>query len=536
MYINLFSVRSVSSVVKKLAPVLILLLTFALNLRALSQYERFHPDEAFYMTFARNAAVNGDWWLRGALDKPPLTMYLNAAGLMLYGVDSDASGVLYLDVHKGEFAARITGVFVGMLFVAVSMALAKALYRNSQVAWLAGFLLAVSPYTSAFSATAFTDMPMLLFATCALYAATKQKSLASGIFCALAFAAKPQAVYLFPLVLLFFFTTGRVDPAHQNTKFTRRDVWMIFRWLVAFALGMALLLAWDAARGETSIFALGAANNAPEGDFWAVPEQWGERLGIWWSYAQWLFGQGWVTWGLSVLVVAMATRRVETPRYRTDKPTEGAKTHHSPFSALVGWLAECFSSRRSINVILWLWLFAYTGWHIVTRLNIYDRYLLLVLLPLALLVSYVLYALSQEIKGCFLSTFLAFSLFLCFSVLNLLVLPPIGSDRGDYTGIDELADYLNAKPIATVIYDRWLGWELGYYMGQWTDKRRVYFPTPEALARGALALDEQGTRYLVAPRNIDHAAWLAALEAANFAVRLDREIAGFLVYEVIPPA
>jgi 4-amino-4-deoxy-L-arabinose transferase-like glycosyltransferase len=535
-------VISVSLWFKKSFSVLILLLTFALNLRALSQYARFHPDEAFFMTFARNAAVNGDWWLRGALDKPPLTIYLNAAGLMLYGVDSDANGVLYLDAHKGEFAARITGVFVGMLFVAVSMALARALYRNSQVAWLAGFLLAVSPHTSAFSATAFTDMPLLLFATCALYAAAKQRSFASGIFGALAFAAKPQAVYLFPLVMLFFFTTGRVDPAHQNTKFTRRDIWIIFRWLAAFALGMALLLAWDAARGETSVFALGAANNAPEGDFWAVPEQWGERLGIWWSFAQWLFGQGWVTGGLIVLVVAMATRRVETPRYRTDKPTEGAKTHHSAFSALVDWLAECFSSRRSINVILCLWLVAYTGWHIITRLNIYDRYLLLVLLPLTLLVSYVLYALSQEIKQRFLSTqhlalstFLVFSLFLCFSVLNLLFIPPIGSDRGDYAGIDELADYLNAKPIATVIYDRWLGWELGYYMGQWTDKRRVYFPTPEALARGAQALDEQETRYLVAPRNIDHAAWLAALEAANFAVRLDREIAGFLVYEVIPP-
>ena len=39
-----------------------------------------------------------------------------------------------------------------------------------------------------------------------------------------------------------------------------------------------------------------------------------------------------------------------------------------------------------------------------------------------------------------------------------------------------LARHLNGKPVATVIYDPWLGWELGYYLGVWHDKRRVHYP------------------------------------------------------------
>jgi hypothetical protein len=73
-------------------------------------------------------------------------------------------------------------------------------------------------------------------------------------------------------------------------------------------------------------------------------------------------------------------------------------------------------------------------------------------------------------------------------------------------------------------------------MGQWTNKRRVYYPTPQALARGALALDEEETRYFIAPRTVDTDAWLTALEDAEFAVQFEREIAGFRVYALIPPA
>jgi hypothetical protein len=125
----------------------------------------------------------------------------------------------------------------------------------------------------------------------------------------------------------------------------------------------------------------------------------------------------------------------------------------------------------------------------------------------------------------------------------LLIIPAINAAEGrtaindeyrQYEGIDDLAAYLNSKPVATVIYDRWLGWELAYYMGQWTDKRRVYYPTPDELVRGALNLCEIGSRYLPAPAQKPINPWLEALWEAGFDVAQVYETRNFVVYEIIP--
>jgi hypothetical protein len=50
----------------------ILLLGIGLRFHALARDMRFHPDEALFATFARAAAVKGDWLLHGSLDKTPL--------------------------------------------------------------------------------------------------------------------------------------------------------------------------------------------------------------------------------------------------------------------------------------------------------------------------------------------------------------------------------------------------------------------------------------------------------------------------------
>jgi hypothetical protein len=50
---------------------LIILMGALFLIRGMTTSERLHADEAYFLTFARNAAVNGDWLLSGALDKPP---------------------------------------------------------------------------------------------------------------------------------------------------------------------------------------------------------------------------------------------------------------------------------------------------------------------------------------------------------------------------------------------------------------------------------------------------------------------------------
>ena len=468
---------------KLLQRTLVLLLAALLLTQSLAHYERFHPDEAFFMTFARGAAVNGDWLLPGSLDKPPLSIYLNAVGLMLFAVDADANGVLYLDVYQGEFAARVTGVLQGVLLVALMMTVAKHLRIADDYPLFVGLLLALSPYLIAFAPTAFTDVPMLLCGALAWLLALRGRGVWAGVAWALSFAAKPQAVFLLPLILLSL-------PRRCTLGFSMMCV-----------PGAALLLLWDAARPENSVFLLGASNNTP--DNLLVPlVEWPERVGAWWGHVRWLFGDGLTTPVVLLLGVAAL-------------------------------FAVNVRPKRTLLLCL-LWLLGYALLHIVLRINIYDRYVLLALLPTVLVAALGLMAFSRSQPVLGIVIIVAMAITSWQTATGKLF---IGGDRGQYDGINQLATELNAKPVATVIYDRWLGWQLGYYMGQWSDKRRVYYPTPDELATGAAKLKENGTRYLVAPSYIRVDEWLAALRSVGFTIRQDPQIRveGYQVYALTPP-
>lgn len=112
---------------------------------------------------------------------------------------------------------------------------------------------------------------------------------------------------------------------------------------------------------------------------------------------------------------------------------------------------------------------------------------------------------------------------------------PIGGDRGEHVGIDELGRFLESKPVATIIYDHWLGWELRYYLGAWPDERVVYYPTAEALAADAILQRDFAPRYFVAPLNRPYQRWVNLLDYAGFEIRLVYDQKPFVVYELIPP-
>ncbi|MGB7338779.1 MAG: hypothetical protein WBC91_07800, partial [Phototrophicaceae bacterium] len=154
--------------------VFVLCLSALFSFLALNNARRFHPDEALYMSFARHAAVDGDWLLlRQPVDKTPLTFYANAFALVFFAVETDTDGVLQLDALKGEFAGRMTSVFASILLVAVMMQLVRTTRNNKIAPILAGLLLALSPLRIVFAPTAFTDMPMLLLGCVALWMAVR---------------------------------------------------------------------------------------------------------------------------------------------------------------------------------------------------------------------------------------------------------------------------------------------------------------------------------------------------------------------------
>ena len=66
------------------------------------------------MTFARGAAVNGDWLLPGALDKPPLSIYFSALSMVAVGITRMPTACCILIPFMGEFAGRLPNAYLAI--------------------------------------------------------------------------------------------------------------------------------------------------------------------------------------------------------------------------------------------------------------------------------------------------------------------------------------------------------------------------------------------------------------------------------------
>jgi 4-amino-4-deoxy-L-arabinose transferase-like glycosyltransferase len=477
---------------------LALLVAWGLLASHIADNRRFLPDEAFFMTFARSAAVGGDWWLQGALDKPPLAIYANAVGISLLAAETLPDGVLTLDSYRGEFVGRLLSAFSGLVMIAVSMRLALAITGRSAAALAAGLALAAVPMARLYSASAFMDMPMLALGMAALLAAARARPAACGVLMGLAIAAKPQAVSLLPLAAWFLLA---------------RPGWrrLALRAGAGLALALALLLLWDAARPGDSVFALGAANNrflAPTLDANTIAAR----------FAGWLPAGA----GMGLLVA---------------------------LSAIVA-VAGLYERRTRALVV---WVCAYVLGHIVLAGTLYERYLLPVI-PLMVITAAALLAGSaarlaaqRRQSGRSAVHWALITASALWLALALLATPPEALEdyNDDPARIDLLARELNALPTATVIYDHWFGWLLRYYMGQWQDKRITYFPSPQALADAARALPETQPRYFIlplgdpaiyglsSPWSRQPEAFAQALEDAGFSLTR-RQTHGFEMIEIVP--
>lgn len=450
---------------------------------AVAPTRRLHPDEAFFLTFARHAAVNGDWWLLGALDKPPLAIYAHALAFTFAGVDSLPNGVLTLDARKGEFVGRWLSLMTGMSLLALVLRLSYDLTRRHAIALLVGTMLAgaLTPY----SASAFMDVPLLAFAFAALVSARRGAWRTAGVWLSLAFAVKPQAIFFAPLCLLW---------GWQH----RRQMGRAFHPLALAGVG---LLVWDSLREGTSVFVLGAHNNT-EPLRLSLPSlsQLGRVLGL--DPAS--FASAW-----QACVVALVGALISVGAWRTK------------------------GRAKAIAPGAW-WALGLVGMHALVGLRWHERYSLLVVPVWAMVgawgVFHPLPTRVQSVRAWATPLRRILSLWLCAHLLLSVRIAP-----HDSTPMLALAEHLNAKPIATVVYDRWLGWQLRYYLGQWTDKRLTYYPTPSAWVVDALALRETGVRYFVGLEGENVGAWLSIACEAGFGVALDWHQPPYSVYALTPP-
>lgn len=475
----------------------ILLLAALLRLYALGQEVRFHPDEAFFATFARNAAVHGDWLLPGQLDKTPFSIYAAAVSMHFTAAYVTDQDIIEVGLRAGEFAARLPNVFASILLIPLVGALVPARVRP-----LALLLAALSPYLIAFSATVFTDNLMLLFMVASLVAVQRGHPGWSGVLLALSITAKQQGVLYLPLLVAL---------AYQRGDLSWRWLWRFMRPLLA---GGGLLLLWDAARPETSVFLLASVNNTPE-RFLVTAEAVLPRLRLWLSYAGWMLGYGWLT----ALLVALAV----AGWYRSKITGDGAQTD---------------AKRRFDNpipVVLCVYVLGYGLLHWLVAFNTYDRYLLPVVPLVIVLVAWGLGSLTRHKALILLPVlFIVVAMFPTAYQTSRAGIP-IGRDGFPrQNDMIPLATYLNSKPLGAIIYDRWLGWELGYYLGAWTDKRRTYYPTPEAIAADAPRNPDPAPRYFVAPYDAPVQPWLSAMHGAGFHVLPDCATDDYVIYTFIP--
>jgi hypothetical protein len=462
---------------------------------------RFHPDEALYGYWGLLIALGKDPLLASVpIYKPPLLPYLIAG----------TQGLL----SKSEFAVRLPGLMAGILTVPLTAALTHALYRDRWAAVASATCVALSPFAILFSATAFTDPPMVALGLGACLAAARNRPGWAGLLAGLSFATKQTGLAWLPLTALLSIhslrsfdsepptraqdkppisSLGRPNSARSGSP--RPDPRRGFdnplgaildspslkslSWLaIAFAAVFGATLIWDAARmvqGAEGFWSLGVTGYGGLRFIW--PQELWPRLRGWADLGRYLFVSPVVNAALLLGLPVLTWRAFRRPAAR---------------GGAIDLLLVSFFLVYSL--LHWLWAFP-----------IWDRYLLPLLPILAILLgritSMTFHVVQRFIRyPLFVICDLSFVILLAFPAWNAAAhsLYPVGGDHGAYDGIDQVAAFLNAQPEGTVVYQHWLGWEYAYYLFDGPISL-AYWPTPVWLARDVGAFGAQSPRYIAFP-------------------------------------
>ncbi len=467
--------------------VLLLLIGAGLRLQYLADAEPLHPDEALFATLGRRMVQQQDWLLNGATtDKPPLTYLL--VGLSLTGVG------------QSEFAARLPAVFASLIGAAAFFALTRRFSKRRPTAHLGLLIYLLSPIEIAFAPTIFQDTLMLACVLLSAVFATHQKWSWTGALMGLAWVMKPTALWVLPLVIgigIFSSPSWSLENAPPISLATilHRTKFFVFGAL----LTLVPILAWDVARPQQSFVTLGGYNNNP-GRF-VRPDEVESRAGAWLRLLADAFG-GSIIGGMIFLMV-------------------------------VGWLVFTAKKQHPTRWISWiiaLFVVWYLGLYWLVAFSVRMRYVLPIIPFILLLVALAIAELASRWR----IGFSAIAIVLVMAHPALTARPLSREPQEfDLQAIDELADTLNHDFAGRIVYDYWLGWELGWYLGGDTDVWLVYFSTPEELA--AHLQTERGARYLVAPNEELAQMWVYLLNLKNVQTTPIRHIHDFVIYEVMPP-
>ena len=496
-------------------------------------------DEALYAYWARLISSGQDAMLeRVAVDKPPFFIYTLARFFEWFG-PSVASGWLL----------NLLASFLSLLLL---WWLARRIYGPRTARWALA-LFALSPFAIAFAPTLYTDPMLVMWLLLALLAASYGSGLGAGLALGMAFATKQNALLFAPLVLgavllgtaPAFWQRWRkkINATHHVSRITNRPLTSVFRLLV-FAAGFYYVWfkvwQWDGWRIlPVEIPSFWEQSWRSYGGLALVgPAQWPGRIAQWWEVGQWL--GGWLVGTIALVVlVAVGMKQSTVNNQQSTKNGAGGDSQsaiRNPQFAIRNW-----------SLLLVVFILAYLALHVVVSFQAWDRYLLGLAPLLALLAARGLVVAWDGLAGRRLLRW-GLALLVGFSLLwgagqAATAHIPIGGDHGAYTGIEEVADYLQTHVPARrgVVYQRWLGWHWNWYL--WDGPRgRVYWADPAMLLADIRTAPEGYERYVVFPGwHLDERAALEralAAEGLDLAERLivrhpeDGRVQ-FVVYEIV---
>ena len=500
--------RGLGPIVRNAAVAAVLLMALAAPLGPLAG-NRFHHDEALYSSWGLDIASGRDVMVSGSpVDKPPLSLYVQAVCFLVFGVS--------------EASARIPSLLSHVVGVWLLFLVGRALF-DEKTGWLAALFVAASPFAILFASTAFTDSMMVLCVLAGCLLAVRRRWSWAGVTMGLAAITKQQGAFFVPLALGLAWAHGGFQESASESGRTWR-MWM--RFLLGWLLVMAVAAVWDVSRGRQPGFM--AQSLLSYGGLHVTPWTVGERLAGFVTLLQFTTGSAILNWVLVVggvsLVIADAAL-LATANNR-GIPWNDRMEHDGG----TPWVDPVMAAFCCVFVLF----------HAVLSFQVWDRYLLGLVPCLALVLARVLVVAWRLVArlaetalarfpSCGSWTRAAGMVFKTVAVALLLVVLagpvqdaansryPIGGDHGAFEGIDQVVAYLRTVPADTTLYHHWLGGHWRFYL--WSNPYDFrYWRNGADLARQAA--DRPGAdRYIVFPSWESPTPARLALEARGLSLR-----------------
>ena len=496
---------------------------FALRLPLLDRFP-FREDEAIYSYWALHGWHTDPLFLNVWPDKPPVFIWTLSLAFQALGAT--------------PAAARALNVLFSTLTIPVVAVTARR-WWGDVAGVAAASLLAFNPFAISFAPTVFTDSLLVLAGSLALCLAARRRFFWAGVWLGVAIMTKQQGLLFVPLVVGTMLIPARQQAPAANSQFTIHNSQFTIRRSLLFTLGLALIILpifyWDSLRWAVapSPWDLGARNVGAV--TFADPMLLGRRWQAWLEQA-WYLLASWPAWAAAVLVVVLGLIRTREPnrsgtRMNTDEH---------------GLVFPYVSSRvdRYLVVFLAAWGVGVFALHVVTSVQVWDRYLLPLVIPLVLIVAW---AIGRVQGGWRKGQERMVSFGLLIGVILLCVPPalqaadgrlPIGGDHGAYAGLDAaLAWVEQAAPTNAVLYHRELGWHERFYLYDAVRRGDVdlrWYPNAAYLADNATKAPHK-RKLLIVPDWSPVRDLSLHLSARRLALIEQARVGHFTVYEIVQP-